>query len=140
MRPTKTLNITGITLLIITSLNALAAGFSMIVEPTGKDLGMSVDTVLQYSPFHSFLIPGLTLFIAIGIFCIVTITGFIRKWKNRDLLVLGQGFIITGWIIIQVMFLRQFNWMHAIIGSIGIFTIVWGYLLFKASHRQPQDA
>ncbi len=128
----RKLNITGIVLLIITSLNALAAGFSMIVEPTGKDLGMSVETVLQYSPFNSFLIPGLTLFFVIGIGCIITLTAFIRKWNRYDLIVLAQGTLITGWIFLQVIFLRQFNWMHAVIGSIGLFTIFWGYRLWFA--------
>ncbi len=131
MKNRKTLNTIGIVLLIITSLNALAAGFSMMYEPTGKDLGMSVSTVLQHSPFHSFLIPGLVLFSTIGLGIIVTLTAFLRKWKHHNLLVLGQGTIITGWIIIQVIFLQQFNWMHAIIGSIGLYTMVWGYKLMR---------
>lgn len=127
----KTLNTIGIILLIITSLNALAAGFSMIAEPTGKDLGMTVDTILQHSPFHSFLIPGIALFSTIGIGIIITLIAFRKKWNNYNLVVLAQGAIITGWIVIQVIFLRQFNWMHAVIGSIGLYTIVWGYMLTR---------
>jgi hypothetical protein len=127
----KTLNTIGIILLIITSLNALAAGFSMIAEPTGKDLGMTVDTILQHSPFHSFLIPGIVLFSTIGIGIIITLIAFRKKWNNYNLVVLAQGAIITGWIVIQVIFLRQFNWMHAVIGSIGLYTIVWGYMLTR---------
>lgn len=131
MKSNKTLNTVGIILLIITSLNALAAGFSMIVEPTGKDLGMSASTVLQHSPFHNFLIPGIVLFSTIGIGIIVTLTALLRKWKNNSLIVLAQGAIITGWIVIQVIFLREFNWMHAVIGSIGLYTLVWAYLLMR---------
>lgn len=101
----------------------------MIVEPTGKDLGMSVSTVLQHSPFHSFLIPGIVLFSTIGIGIIVTLTALLRKWKNNGLIVLAQGAIITGWIVIQVILLREFNWMHAVIGSIGLYTLVWGFKL-----------
>lgn len=127
----KTLNTIGIILLIITCLNALAAGFSMIAEPTGKDLGMTVETILQHSPFHSFLIPGIILFSTIGLGIIITLIAFLKKWKNYNLVVLAQGAIITGWIVIQVIFLRQFNWMHAVIGSIGLYTIVWGYMLTR---------
>lgn len=133
MKPNKTINIIGIILLIITGLNALAAGFSMIAEPTGKDLGMSVDTVLKYSPFTSFLIPGITLFTTIGLFSVITIISVIRKWKNFDLIILGQGLIISGWIFIQVIFLREFNWLHFVIGSIGLYTIFWGYVQYRVS-------
>lgn len=131
MKPNKSLSTTGIVLLIITSINALAAGFSMMVEPTGNDLGMTVDTVLQYSPFTSFLIPGITLFTMLGVLSVITIYSYYRKWKNYDLLLLAQGFIISGWIMIQVIFLREFNWMHFIIGSIGLYTIFWGYLQYR---------
>lgn len=131
MKLNKTINTTGIILLIITSLNALAAGYSMIVEPSGKDLGMSVDTVLKFSPFTSFLIPGIILFAVIGLLSIVTIVAVIKKWNNFDLIVIAQGIIISGWIFFQVIFLREFNWMHFTIGSIGLFTIFWGYLHYK---------
>lgn len=131
MKISKTLNTIGIILLMITSLNALAAGFSMIVEPSGKDLGMSVESVLKYSPFNNFLIPGITLFSTIGLFCIFTVVAVFRKWKNYELVILFQVLIITGWIFFQVIFLREFNWLHAIIGSIGLYVIFWGLSLYK---------
>jgi len=131
MNKSKVLNTTGIILLIITSLNALAAGYSMIVEPSGKDLGMSVDTVLKFSPFNSFLIPGLTLFTLIGLLSIVTIIFVIKKKNNYFKLIIWQGLIITGWIFFQVIFLREFNWLHFVVGSIGIYTIFWGFFSRK---------
>ncbi|HLO90943.1 MAG: hypothetical protein ACM3ME_01615 [Chloroflexota bacterium] len=140
MRPNKTLNIIGIILLIITSLNALAAGYSMIVEPTGKDLGMSVETVLQYSPFTSFLIPGITLFLTIGLLSIVTIFFVFRRWKNHDLMIIAQGFIISGWIFFQVIFLKEFNWLHAVVGSIGIYTIAWGFITYRNNRTISHSA
>ena len=128
MKPTKTLNLIGIILLFVTGLNALAAGLSMIVEPSGRGLGMTVESVLQHSPFHSFLIPGLTLFTAIGLFCIISAIFTIRKWKNFDYLIMLQGVILFGWIFFQIIFLRQFNWMHATFGIIGFFFFWWGTL------------
>lgn len=130
MKPTKTINTIGIIVLIITGLNALAAGFSMIVEPSGKDLGMSVGSILQHSPFHSFLIPGITLFTTIGLFSMVTALSILKKWKRFELLIMLQGVILTGWIFFQVIFLRQFNWMHATFGIIGILIFWWGYVLY----------
>lgn len=131
MKTNRTINITGIGLLIITAVNALAAGYSMIVEPTGKDLGMSVDAVLKYSPFHSFLIPGLTLFIFIGIFCCIAAYYAIKKLRYHEWIIMVEGAIITGWIFFQVIFLREFNLLHGIVGSIGILVFFWGYLLHR---------
>lgn len=131
MRTKKILNVVTIFLLIFTSLNALAAGFSMIVEPSGKDLGMKVEDVLQYSPFDNFLIPGLVLFTMIGIGCIITTYFMVKKIKYHDYVLIAQGAIIMGWIIIQVAMLREFNWMHAVVGSIGILVTIWGYYLHK---------
>ncbi len=127
MKSSKTLNLVGIILLIVTGLNALAAGFSMIVEPSGKDLGMTVESVLKHSPFKSFLIPGITLFSSIGILCIVTAILAIRRWGKADYLIMLQGVILFGWIFFQVIFLRQFNWMHGTFGIIGAFFFWWGY-------------
>jgi hypothetical protein len=121
-------------------LNALAAGYSMIVEPTGKDLGMSVETVLQYSPFTSFLIPGITLFLTIGLLSIVTIFFVFRRWKNHDLMIIAQGFIISGWIFFQVIFLKEFNWLHAVVGSIGIYTIAWGFITYRNNRTISHSA
>lgn len=139
MKPTKTINTIGIIVLIITGLNALAAGFSMIVEPTGKDLGMSVGTIPQHSPSHSFLIPGITLFTAIGLFSMVTTLSIFKKWRRFELLIMAQGVILFGWIFLQVIFLRQFNWMHATFGIIGILFTIWGFKLYHEKQKIITD-
>jgi hypothetical protein len=56
------LRITAIVLLFIGSLNALAAGYSFIVEPSGKDLGIITGYLWQSAPFKDYFIPGLILF------------------------------------------------------------------------------
>jgi hypothetical protein len=131
MKTSRILNGIAIFLLILTALNALAAGYSMIVEPTGKDLGMQAGEVLKYSPFSSFLIPGLVLFIMIGVGCLITSYFMIKKIKHHDLLLIAQGIVITGWIVIQVAMFREFNWMHAFVGSTGLYLTFCGYNLHK---------
>ncbi len=135
MKTRKSLNLIGLIVLIITGLNALAAGFSMIVNPSGNDLGMSVNTVLQHSPFTSFLIPGLILFATIGVLSMITALSYFMKWKNHEFLIMLQGAILFGWIFFQVIFLQQFNWMHATFGIVGIFLIWWGYSLYKVNRK-----
>jgi hypothetical protein len=122
------LRIISIILLFITSLNALAAGYSFIVEPSGVDLGMNVG-YLKYSPFDTFLMPGLILFIIIGLGCVYVAVVAILKKAYYPLLVLSQGSIITGWIMVQVLMLRMFHTLHLIIFVIGVVLIITGFIL-----------
>jgi hypothetical protein len=135
MIKSKTLNRIGVIVLIITGINALAAGFSMIADPTGNDLGMSVERELQHSPFNSFLIPGLILFTTIGVLSIITALFFVKKLKYHEFLVIMQGAILFGWIFFQVYFLQQFNWLHATFGIIGILILGWGFLLYRINRK-----
>jgi hypothetical protein len=124
----KILRITDITLLFITGLNALAAGYSFIVEPSGEGLGLNID-YLKFSSFENFSIPGLILFITLGIGSIaIGIIALLKKY-NYSLLILFQGCIITGWILIQVLILIMFHALHLIIFTIGIILIISGFLL-----------
>ena len=132
---TNKLRITSIILLFITGLNALAAGYSFIVEPSGEGLGINVG-YLKYSPFSSFLIPGLILFIAIGMNSLVVAFIAILKKSYYSLIIQLQGCIITGWILIQVLMLRMFHTLHLIIFIIGISLILSGFLLPGKSKRK----
>lgn len=131
MKLHRSIHVTGIVLLIITSLNALAAGFSMMVEPSGKDLGMSPETVLQHAPFPDFFIPGITLFTMVGLLSMLAAILAMMRHKNRSKVIMLQGIVLTGWIFFQVIFLEQFNWMHATFGTLGILFFYWGFMLFR---------
>ena len=102
------LRITAIVLLLIAATNVLAVGFSFIVEPSGKGLGMTTD-YLKQSPFTNFFIPGLILFIANGVLSIFMAIISIKKGKHYPLLISFQGCIPLGWIIIQLLMLQFLN-------------------------------
>jgi hypothetical protein len=124
----RLLRIISIVLLFIIGLNALAAGYSFMVEPTGKDLGISIE-YLRYSPFEDFFIPGMVLFFANGVLSILTAVITIKQWRYyRELLVI-QGCILFGWIVIQVFMLRDFNLLHAVCSAAGIILITIGWKL-----------
>lgn len=124
------IRIIAIVLMMITALNALAAGFSFIVDPSGNGLGMS-PAYLRHSPFDDFFIPGLTLFIFNGVLNLFSAFVAIRKGKDYELLILFQGCILSGWIVIQLMMLQFFHVLHVIMGLTGASLIIIGILLFK---------
>jgi hypothetical protein len=107
----KRLRIIAIVLLFIIGLNALAAGYSFMAEPSGKDIGISTD-YLKSSPFKNFFIPGLILFVVNGVLSIIAAICAIRKTKAYPQLIFLQGFILGGWILVQIIMVRDFNWMH----------------------------
>lgn len=109
----KRLRMAAIVLLLVIGINALAAGYSFMAEPSGKDIGISTD-YLKTSPFTNFFIPGLVLFIFNGVLSIIAAICAIRKAKRHPQLILLQGLILGGWIVVQIIMVRNFNWMHLV--------------------------
>ena len=108
----------AITLTLFTGLNALIAGFLFIIDPSGDKLGLTL-AYLQSSPFTSYLIPGLTLFTVIGIGNLITTIYLLRKKPIASRLLKWNGLLLTGWILIQMIMVRDINFLHIIMGSIG---------------------
>lgn len=121
----KTIRITTVILLLLVAINAVIAGYLFIIDPSGSKLKIPL-SVLEYSPFKDFLIPGIILFTVNGIFNFVAATLTIFKWKNYPALIVWQGIILIGWIVIQVIMLREFNLLHFVLASIGILLFTFG--------------
>jgi hypothetical protein len=119
-----------ISLLFIVAVNALFAGYSFMSDPTGSGLGAPL-SLLRFSPFKNFFIPGLVLFTVNGVFNLVAGTALVLKWRYSAPLLVIQGVFLTGWIVIQVFMLREFNILHAVFGSLGICFCFVGIFLHK---------
>jgi hypothetical protein len=117
-------------LLLVNGLGAIYGGLHLIKNPDGSSLQMSL-AVLKYSPFQDFLIPGIILFTANGLFSILVLLSLVYGYRNYSGLVIIQGSILTGWILVQIMMLQMVYYLHAIFGFIGIVLILAGWLLRK---------
>jgi hypothetical protein len=117
-------------LLLVNGLGAIYGGSHLIKHPDGSSLQMSL-AVLKYSPFQDFLIPGVILFTANGLFSILVLLSLVYGYRNYSGLVIIQGSILTGWILVQIMMLQMVYYLHAIFGFIGIVLILAGWLLRK---------
>jgi hypothetical protein len=124
----KALKIASVALLFIVAVNALTAGYSLMVDPDGKGLGMNPD-LLKASPFKDFFIPGLVLFAVNGGFSVYVGLLIIRNHVLFPQLVSLQGGILVCWILIQMGMIRLFHPLHLIIGLTGVFLILSGYLM-----------
>ena len=93
-------------------------------------------TMLQYSPFSNFLVPGMILLVLLGLYPMAVAYTLWRKpaWRWPDGLnplkqmhwswaaSLSTGVILLVWITVQVLMLRSVAFLH-------VLYFVWGWVL-----------
>jgi len=123
----KLMSVSSIFLLFFTGITALIGGGMLIYDTSGKPLKMGT-VILANSPFDTFLIPGLVLFLFIGVSCIVTAFLIIADKPYSMRLLFGQGIVMLGWIIVQLLLIKQFHLLQLLYLFIGIAFTYTGYL------------
>jgi hypothetical protein len=112
---------------------ALFGGSMLALNPTGATMQWSL-AMLEHSPFHDFLIPGLILGIVFGIGSFVALwavwfrptwsvgtalTGFTGEhWSWSLAFAIGLGQVI--WIITEVLMTREISWLQPACAGLGI--------------------
>ncbi|MDZ7717656.1 MAG: hypothetical protein U5K72_02405 [Balneolaceae bacterium] len=82
-------------------LSGLAGGFGLILDPTGEALGIPQEWLLN-SIFDTYLIPGVILFVVLGIFPMICYAGL---WKGKDWAITGSfitGIALMIWIAVEI--------------------------------------
>lgn len=130
----KVIRITSIICLLLTGINALVAGALFIIEPSGSKMGMSV-AYLKPSPFHTYLIPGIILFTINGVLNVFAAYFAIKQKNHYQVWIAVQGILLMGWILIQVLLLKDLNILHVIMFTVGFILMVSGILLYKLLHK-----
>jgi hypothetical protein len=72
-----------IILLAFLSLSSIGGGGSLIISPSGKLIGGLPLSILEQSPFTNFLVPGIILFLILGITPSLIIYGLLKKPANK---------------------------------------------------------
>ncbi|MCO7177128.1 hypothetical protein ACFP7A_13630 [Sporolactobacillus kofuensis] len=117
----------------ILGLGALIGGGALIISPDGTLIQMPI-SLLKYSPFSNFLIPGLILFFILGVYpAIVTFSLIYEKplpfvttlnfdqsmywgWSHS----LYIGFILILWITIEMYLIRGIGFVHVLYIILGL--------------------
>lgn len=128
------LRIASVVLLLFNGIGACYGGWLLMTDPTGGTLQLPLHW-LEHSPFADYFIPGIVLFCANGLLSFViaffVITG---RWRY-PLLVMLQGAVLTGWIVIQVLLLQMVYFLHFIMGGTGLLLLLCGLLLQRQRQR-----
>ena len=123
--------IIAIILLLFNAISALFGGWGLMSDPSGASMQMPM-SYLEHSPFEDFLVPGIILFITNGLFSLLFAVLALLKFMNYSWLVIFQGFILTGWLIIQIIMIREFYGpLHVLYLSVGILLITTGWILAR---------
>jgi hypothetical protein len=110
------------------SVTSMMGGIPLILDPSGGLLHMPL-SLLEHSPFHNFLIPGIILLVANGLLSVVAFVATIRRGRGFGILVAFQGCVIVGWITVEVIVLRSVAWPHYLYRAMGLILIGSGIML-----------
>lgn len=86
------------------ALGALAGGGLLAAAPDGHLLGMPL-TLLEGTPFTSFLVPGWLLFTVLGVLPALAAGVTLRRWPGAALAAIVVGVALVVWIATEMVFL-----------------------------------
>lgn len=118
---------------VVLGIGAIFGGLGLVIDPSGELIKMPI-SLLEYSPFSNFLIPGIILLVMLGILPLVVSYGLIRKphWELVTKLNLFPekhwawtyslyiGFILIIWITVQVYLIKQIAMVHVVYIFLGL--------------------
>ncbi|HHY12977.1 MAG TPA: hypothetical protein GX529_10160 [Firmicutes bacterium] len=122
------------TIHIFVGVGALFGGMAGILSPSGSAVGITASEALKNGPFIDFLIPGIFLFVVLGLGNIIA---FITAKNKYQPYISGCfGIILCLWIVIQCYMLYTINVLHIIFFIIGIIQIFLSIRLQQQTVKQ----
>ena len=118
-------------MLVVQGLGGLAGGLSLTLRPDGSIMKMPL-SYLDGSPFSDYLIPGLVLFLVLGVLPLVAVAGLWlhRKWAWYVAFAVGCGLMI--WILVELTII-PFSWLQPVFGVVGV--LIFAVAALKSVRR-----
>jgi len=131
---TNKLRTTAIILSMFVGLAAIYGGWMLIADPSGQTLQFPLE-LLNDTPFNDYFIPGLILFIIIGVYSFLVAIFSMSKFKNYTWLIIINGCLLIGWLTIELIMNKSFFLpeYHYPLYAIGALLIIIGYFEKKLS-------
>jgi len=131
----RAVRIVAIVALVFLALSGIVGAIPLIVHPMGEPWAMP-QSLLRYSPFHSYLIPGIILLVAIGLLSVWVLWLTVRRHLGYGWWVAAQGCVLLGWLIVEIAMLRLVVWPHYLYGAVALVLVVAGIALAQAPTDQ----
>jgi len=104
---------------LVLSVGALGGGLSLMMAPDGSFLEMPV-VLLENTPFKDYFIPGLILFIFIGLFSGYIFFRMIFGGIISPIWIAAQGFVLFIWMVVQIWMIGYHSLIQLIFLLFGI--------------------
>lgn len=123
---TTTLRNIYLSLLSFLGLSAIGGGGALIISPSGKLLGGLPLSILERSPFNDFLVPGIILFVVLGIIPSLLVLALLKKPNSvfadrfnffKDMhwawtFSIYVAFALIIWIQVETIYIQGVGWLQ----------------------------
>jgi len=130
----KLARITAIVLLAFLGISSIVGAVPMLLDPHGQPWQMP-QSLLEHSPFHSYLIPGLVLLAMNGLMSLVVLAHTLRRGRDYGWWVAAQGSILFAWLAVECAVLRAVALPHYIYGAVALALVGAGLALRSGAKR-----
>jgi hypothetical protein len=119
------------------ALGALIGGGAFLLRPDGS-LIQADPSWLAHSPFRTYLIPGLILFVMVGLANVAAAVVAWRRAPWAGWFTAAVGAILMGWIVGEFLLVRLYHWMQPMYFGLGLVLVVAG-LVFGRPREMGRD-
>ena len=124
-------------LLLLNGAGAIYGGWNLITHPDGSSIQLSSQW-LRNTPFENFLIPGIVLLVSNGLLSFLVMGTMFFRVRNYPWYIMGQGAILTGWLVIQIAMIQTVYFLHFIMFTVGILLLITGWLIRKEKRQEER--
>jgi hypothetical protein len=111
-------------------IGAVIYGLLIIIDPSGGRANMPLE-LLADSPFASYLIPGVILFLVNGIGHVssAVLSFTMNRYAGHTGILFGLALIV--WIVVQVLLIGYANFLQPFYLILGIFELIFGISMYR---------
>jgi hypothetical protein len=109
------------TLILLTSIVGVLAtmiGVMMMAVPDGNMINSNV-SILKTTSFRDFKVPGLILFLTVGISNLIAFFYLFVNHKSKFSWSMSGGILLIIWIVAQFILIESSRWVDVIVITIG---------------------
>ena len=126
-----------VVLLAVLGLSGLVGGVALLADTSGAVLDLSPD-LLGGSPFADYLVPGLALFLFLGVFPLAVAGGLLTQHRLAWHGVLAAGLAVLVWFAVQLFAVGWGNALQWLYLTLGVAILVVGALPSVRRYATPR--
>lgn len=94
-------------------------------------------SMLEHSPFHSYLIPGILLLLGNGLLSLLVLLLTLHRIRHYGWWIVLQGSVLATWILAEFALLRLYFWPQGVyLGLAGLLVVTGGMLAGRRSESR----